>query len=466
MVSTSEIIQLAEREMEPEVNIAKTTSKETQLDSTNWLEDNLHFLGQALQTDFEGAPLGTCTKFLVEKKTWCGAKAFKDTDRCVQHRNTDSDIINDLKKAKELERTKKVTVCRDVFRTVATKKTTSKFARYCPSIEGAAPAFHHSTTNLSKILKAGFETHQMVKTRNQQFSSEFFKREFPKNTEISDEKWRHSFNAIKETIRSYNFEMDKDWTKYLHFFLPYLGAYQGWMNPQITVPDELFEEGQRHQKHKSFVSDLYTPEGQLDHPVAPAMNFRTNLNGLNTPSRDGDVATIPSMEGIKPNKHWMPQEKRDALYRPTTPKPAPVMGELNNLIPPMYLDHDPSLKTAFETVIYIQAEVRVNIQLARNKNANGTAYDSRNDPAWHRRCDMTQYQVLNIVRKEDEVHFPVKSLDQLKLVDQDNQIITQDYLDEMVDYLNGNRFLPGTEMSARNTSGHLVKGQFFQSLFN
>ena len=230
------------------------------------------------------------------------------------------------------------------------------------------------------------------------------------------------------------------------------------MDPKSTIPEKIFEDGMQKEKHENFVSDLYTNQGQLDQPVAPAMNFRPTLNGLNTPSRDGDVVTVPSMEGIRPNQQWTPQEKRGALYKPTTSKPAPVMGEFNNLIPPMYLDHDPSLKTAFETVVYIQAEVRQNLQLARNKFANGTAYDSRNDPAWHRRCDMTQYQVLNIVRKEDEVHFPVKSLDHLKLIDQDNQLLTQAYLDEMVAYLNGDKFIPGTEMSARNTTGHLVKG--------
>ena len=445
--------------MESEVEIGKTTSRDTQLDSTNWLEDNLEFLGQALQMDFQGAPLGTCTKFLADKKIWCGAKAFKNSDRCLKHRNTDSEMINDLKKAKELERTKKVVVCRDVFRTVAGKKVTNKYVRYCPSIEGAVPAFHHSTNHLRKMLKAGFEVQQTMTHHAVGFFSEPFKAEFPAFNDISDQKWLHSFNALKETMRSYNFDITQNWTKYLEFLLPYCGAYQGWMDSKMTVPDGLFQDGLLDKKHQPFVNDLYTKEGKKEPPIAPAMNFRSDLNGLNTPSLDGQVVDIPSMMSAHPSKPWTPEQKKEAILHPTTSKPAPVMGELNNLIPPMYLDHDPNVKSSFETVVYIQAELRANPQLLRNKSSRGTAYDPRNDAAWHRRCDNTQYQVLNIVRKEDDVHFPVKSLDDLQLVDQNDQLLTQEYLDEMVDYLNGDKFIPGTEMSARNTAGHLTKGQ-------
>jgi len=458
VISKSEVIQTAEREMESESEIGKTTSRETQLDSTNWLEDNLQFLGQALHMDFHGAPTGTCTKFLAEKRIWCGAKAFKDTDRCLKHRNTDSEMINDLKKAKEMERTKKVVVCRDVFRTVAGKKITNKYSRYCPSIEGAVPAFHHSTNNLRKMLKAGFEIHQKMTHHALGFFSEPFKIEFP-NSEKTDQKWLHSFNALKETLRSYNFDLSKDWTTNLEFLLPYVGAYQAWMDPKMTVPDGLFQNGLLDKKHQPFVNDLYTEDGKKEPPIAPAMNFRSDLNGLNTPSLDGNVTDIESMSSFQPNKSWTAEQKKQAILHPTTSKPAPVMGELNNLIPPMYLDHDPNLKSVFETVVYVQAELRANPQLQRNKDARGTAYDPRNDAGWHRRCDITQYQVLNIVRKEDDVHFPVKSLDELKLVDQNDQLLTQEYLDEMIDFLNGDKFIPGTEMSARNTVSHMTKGQ-------
>ena len=385
-------------------------------------------------------------------------KAFKNSDRCIQHRNTDSNIINDLKKAKELERTQKVVVCKNVFRTVVGKKNANKYVRYCPSIEGAAPAFQHSTNNFIKVLRAGFQAHRIIEVMKRPFTAEPFRQEFPNFNTISDKKWKHSYLALLETIKSYNFNPKENWTNFIPFFLPYAGSYQGWIEPTLAVPKEIFEDGRKDQKHHDFVTDLYHKDFK-ELPVAPAMNFRTDLNGLNTPSFDGGATDIPTMNSYFPGKHWSPEQRRNAIKNPTTTKPQPIMGEFNNLVPPMYLDFDPNLTSVFETVIYIQAEVRTSIELQRNKDAAGTAYDYRNDSSWHRRCDNSQYQILNIVRNEDEIHFPVKNINELKLVDSNNEPITQEYLNCMIDYLNGDRFIPNTEVSARNTQGHLIKGQ-------
>ena len=125
----------------------------------------------------------------------------------------------------------------------------------------------------------------------------------------------------------------------------------------------------------------------------------------------------------------------------------------------MFIDHDPNVFAAFEAVIFIQVEVRVVEQLQRNKQARNTRYDSRNDPAWHRRADQTEYQVMNMVKYTEAVQYPVKSLDELRLVDKDNVPIQQDYLNLMLDYLNGRKHIPGSDLSARNTYGATVRSQ-------
>ena len=76
VISQSEVVQRAERDLEADTLARQATSKETQLDSNNWLKDNLEFLGKALQTSFEGHPKGTCTKFDNEANTWCGQKVL------------------------------------------------------------------------------------------------------------------------------------------------------------------------------------------------------------------------------------------------------------------------------------------------------------------------------------------------------------------------------------------------------
>ena len=353
-------------------------------------------------------------------------------------------------------------ICRNTYRLLIGQKQQDKYQRYCPSIEGSLAAFSHSSNNLKKLLSAGFATYKALKHGNQvHFTDVHFRTFFPNNPEITKNKWRHAYKALRETIRSFNFNPEDDWITYLPFLLSYAGAYQGWLDPEFAVPDSLFNEcGRQDQTNLKFVQDLYDQRFIADRPIIPAANMRTNLNGLNTPSREGSVGVIPSMETLGgSNNNWTYQEKLDATQAPSSVKPAPIFGELNNVSPPMFIDHDPNIPSAFDAVVYIQAEVRQVAQLLRNKDARLTRYDERNDPAWHRRSDLAEYQVMNIVKHTEVAQFPVKNLNELNLVDDDHQIITQDYLDTMLDYLNGRKFIPNSDLCARNTFGNTVRAQ-------
>ena len=74
MISQSEILQRAETELELDTDAKRATEKTTQFDSTNLLEENLRFLGQALKINFELGPKQTCSQLLEEKNELCGAK--------------------------------------------------------------------------------------------------------------------------------------------------------------------------------------------------------------------------------------------------------------------------------------------------------------------------------------------------------------------------------------------------------
>ena len=361
-----------------------------------------------------------------------------------------------------MERNQRVSICRNTFRLLIGQKQQDKYQRYCPSIEGSMAAFCHSSDNLKKLLSAGFATYQALKQDRQlHFTEVHFRTFFPNNPEITENKWRHAYKALRETLRSFNFNPDTDWITYLPFLLGYAGAYQGWVDPDFAIPDSLFEEcGRQDQTNLSFVKDLYDQRFIADRPIIPAANMRTNLNGLNTPSTEGGVGVIPSMESSGgTNSTWTYQQQLDATQAPSSVRPAPVFGELNNVSPPMFIDFDPNIPSAFDAVIYIQAEVRNVTQLLRHKDARQTRYDERNDPAWHRRADQSEYQIMNIVKFTDVAQFPVKTLDELNLVDDKHQIITQDYLDTMMDYLNGRKFIPNSDLSARNTFGHTIRAQ-------
>ena len=356
-----------------------------------------------------------------------------------------------------LERNQKVAICRNIFRVLIGQKKKDKYQRYCPSIEGALPAFNHSSKNLGKLLLAAFQIYWEMKYNNKNFTEAPFRQQFPNNPEISTTRWRHAYKALRETIRSYNLDPDTNWTKHHPFLLSYVGAYQGWVEPSQAVPDSLFSDGHQDHKHLPFCVDLYDSKLMHEKPIAPAMIMRTNLNGLNTPSITGGVGTIQSVERSLNNlEPWSREDKIDANISPSSARPAPIFGELNSLSPPMFIDYDPNILAAFEAVIYVQVEVRQVNELLRNKDARGTRYDPRNDPSWHRKSDMAEYQVMNMVKYTEAVQYTVKSVDALELIDKEGLQINQEYLDLMLDYLNGRKFIPGSDLSARNTHGNKV----------
>ena len=63
--------------MELDTDEKRATVKDTHLDSTNLLEENLRFLGQALKMNFELGPKQVCTQILDDKNALCGAKVIK-----------------------------------------------------------------------------------------------------------------------------------------------------------------------------------------------------------------------------------------------------------------------------------------------------------------------------------------------------------------------------------------------------
>ena len=151
-----------------------------------------------------------------------------------------------------MERNQKVAISKDIFRIIVGQKKRDKFQRYCPSIEGALPAFKHSANNLRKLLLAGFQIYWEMKYQNKNFTEDSFRQHFPNNPEISATRWRHAYKALRETIRSYNLEPDTNWTNHVPFLLSYVGAYQGWVEPSQAMDDDFYPDGRKDQKHHTF----------------------------------------------------------------------------------------------------------------------------------------------------------------------------------------------------------------------
>ena len=132
---------------------------------------------------------------------------------------------------------------------------------------------------------------------------------------------------------------------------------------------------------------------------------------------------------------------------PFSPLNAPNMGEANNLMPSLYIEPDPNHINEYVAAVYICQESFHNNCVQRAEKLRGTRFESKNDPAWHYK-DIEQFELLRIVNN-DVIQSPVQSLNDLKLKNSANQVLTQEWLDNQMLYLNGQK--PIGNLSSKNT---------------
>ena len=256
-----------------------------------------------------------------------------------------------------------------------------------------------------------------------------------------------------------------NWEVHLTELLVDCGAYQFHMDPTKTL-DASYESGPYHLRPSECVESILDLEDRHT-PAVPSLCMRHNLNGTNTPANDAGYGVRPfrlkcenELRENFPSKFdddkRLTEDYKNLYYNLESAKTAPIFGEFSNLKPPMYIDYDPNVKADQKGIIYISVSYTDTPQDLRHKDARHTAYDSRNDPAWHYIHGIASFDVLRIV-KTAVVPFAVSSVDDLRIADDRNQPITQAWFTEMMAYLNGKKSFEG--ISARNTSKYIAKRQ-------
>ena len=113
----------------------------------------------------------------------------------------------------------------------------------------------------------------------------------------------------------------------------------------------------------------------------------------------------------------------------------------------MYMDVDPSVKNRYRGLIYIAMATTNSPQDLRHKDARNTTYDTRNDAAYHY-TGVSQFEMIQVVRTGVGIT-AVQSVNDLRVTDDNNELITQAWLDDQLAILNGKKSYGG--LSARNT---------------
>ena len=285
--SELECFKRAEQNIEddPELKL-KLEQMEKNLQSSNkWTEEQLTTQFRLSNVALFRFETGACVGYDWKLQKFCEDPVAPNSSWCLKHAQEG----NDLKMIREmgtLATKEGILLMKDVTRVKIGPEQLDKVVEYAPSLEGAAPAFRHSTENLEKMLEACFETSKLEGSEEKQyFDDKEFRKRFPNAKFISTDRWRHAYRAMKETMMAYAFDLKTNWTRNIPFLLGKLGAYQGWVNADDIIDQKKFVSSMYDYKPIGTVADIMKDISNRAKPIAPALLYDPQkMDGTSTPS--------------------------------------------------------------------------------------------------------------------------------------------------------------------------------------
>ena len=237
-------------------------------------------------------------------------------------------------------------------------------------------------------------------------------------------------------MKLHHLDRSINWSAHVPYFLYKAGAMQGWVNQYKAVSNQEYNNGQFNHRQVAFVNDLWDDPKTTVVPTAPALTFKLETDGTSAPSYQSSKKLDNYLLKNK-DQPWSSEDAAEMVTRPVSRSNQPNVGEWNNRGPPMFIDYDPSVAKGYENLIFISAETKSKEDILCNDKARNTRFDSRNFPA-NANQDKSTYQLLGIVNN-GLVQTQVKSLNDLDLHDKDGNPITQEWLEEQLMYMNGQK---------------------------
>ena len=285
--SELECFKRAEQNIEddPELKM-KLEQMEKNLQSSNkWTDEQLTTQFRVPNVALFRFESGACVGYDWKLQKFCEEPVAQNSNWCLKHAQEGNDLrmIRDMG---TLAMKKGVMLAKGIQRVKIGPEKLDKVVEYAPSLEGAAPAFRHSTENLEKMLEACYETFKSGhRDEDKVFNDKEFRKHFPNAKFISTDRWRHAYLALKETMKAYAFDLDANWTRNIPFLLGKLGAYQGWINAEDVIDQKKFVSSRYDYKAIGTVADIMKDISNRAKPVAPALLFDPRkMDGTSAPS--------------------------------------------------------------------------------------------------------------------------------------------------------------------------------------
>lgn len=285
--SELECFKRAEQNIEddPELKLKLEQMERTLQSSNNWTEEQMTTQFRLPNVALFRLKSGACVGYDWKLQKFCDEPVMKDSNWCLKHDQEGQDLKM-IREMGTLALKKGVSLMKGITRVSIGPEKLDKVVEYAPSLEGAVPAFRHSSENLEKMLEAAYATFKAGYSDNvKYFDDKEFKQRFPNEKFISTERWKHAYLALTETMKAYAFDLEVNWTRNLPFLLGKMGAYQGWINADDVIDQTKFVSSRYDYTPLGTVADILKDTSNRAKPIAPALLCDSaKMDGTCTPS--------------------------------------------------------------------------------------------------------------------------------------------------------------------------------------
>ena len=191
-----------------------------------------------------------------------------------------------------------------IFHRVMKPEAKRKFYQYCPSTEGALPAWLETEEHFTRWLKVCFEIYEHPDGASySRFPAHLIMQEFPEIVDIDNDTYFHAYHSMKESVINYGMDPKFPWDRNVPQLIQQGGPMQQFMPYHDAVDARKYQSGDRFvwesgiQDH-TYARDIFEIDSNEDMPICPALRLKSSVDGTCSPSYDGIEDLIPQVRII------------------------------------------------------------------------------------------------------------------------------------------------------------------------
>ena len=294
----------------------------------------------------ESIILEVCEYFDGQQERVCGGPVEPGKSRCPEHERPEFDQpMQMIKQMKKIEPGRAFTLVKGLMVEVPKPKSNPQ-SKYANSMNGDTKAYHHSLTNLRKLLRIAYEVYpgQGVNDEFHNFDARPFMTAF-EEVQYSETRWYAIYQSLKETLMHKSLDLNLPWVDYAFVLANKTGRIQGYIDIDREVEQLMAREDGTTYWNEPYSKTIL--DNQIFRPEVrekvPGLYLTRNRNCI-----------LPYLNNQTDGEHSQTGKYEKGYYQ--SPFSQPIMGIFHDQRALQYENPDDDTAVSMKALVKIQVE--------------------------------------------------------------------------------------------------------------